>query len=371
MSADDSGVDAGSNASDDSIGMSLASSVSDYDRDEFNDNAVDIAVIDNNINRDNEDNNGNNQSDFEFRMIVSSSPSTSSIPAMASVASTSVETSTSSHLLPSSSHHYPYDSLCLPSSSHNNRMVPMFDNQSEHSSVDYKSDNNVQVFNDLNYNSEEQHDLKPKMRSIRPKSHDIKRKHISKDITGERLLRRSANCNDIETVRRLLDEGIDPVSCDERSRTALHFAACKGNTQIAQLLLEKGANPNQKDAIGNTPLHLAACTNNIQVITLLLSAGTDIHSLDNSGRTPLHLAQSKLKLIQSMQRSDSTINSKHLKNEVMQVLEMMSIYWHRSGKNAELELLTTFTNRLHLSQTSEEVGTDVSDLLTSLSHLSL
>ncbi|CAG2122571.1 unnamed protein product [Medioppia subpectinata] len=53
---------------------------------------------------------------------------------------------------------------------------------------------------------------------------------------------------------------------------------------------------------------------------------------------------------------------------------MMSIYWHRSGKNAELELLTTFTNRLHLSQTTEEVGRvgiDVKDLLTSLSHLTL
>ncbi|CAG2169912.1 unnamed protein product, partial [Oppiella nova] len=56
---------------------------------------------------------------------------------------------------------------------------------------------------------------------------------------------------------------------------------------------------------------------------------------------------------------------------VLQVLHMMSIYWHRSGKNAELELLTTFTNRLHLSQTTEEVGIDVKDLLTSLSHLTL
>ena len=166
-------------------------------------------------------------------------------------------------------------------------------------------------------------------------------------------------------------------------------------------MLEKGADPNQKDAIGNTALHLAVCTNNVEVITLLLSAGTDIKSLDNWGRTPLHLAQSKLKMIQSMQRSDLSINSGQLKNEVLQVLQMMSIYWHRSGKSAEL--LTAFTNRLHLSQTSEEVtisynkyiciyrgrtnkglavlslifvflekvGTDVKDLLTSLSHLTL
>jgi hypothetical protein len=121
----------------------------------------------------------------------------------------------------------------------------------------------------------------------------------------------------------------------------------------ARILLENGANPNQKDAVGNTALHLAACTNNIEVITLLLTAGTDINSLDNSGRTPLHLAQSKLKMLQSIQRSN--INSNQIKGEVLQVVEMMSVYLQRSGKNAEVELLSAFTNRLHLHQTIEEV----------------
>jgi len=107
--------------------------------------------------------------------------------------------------------------------------------------------------------------------------------------------------------------------------------------------------------VGNTALHLAACTNNIEIITLLLTAGTDINSLDNSGRTPLHLAQSKLKMLQSMQRSNLSINSNQIKSEVLQVVEMMSVYLQRSGKNAEVELLSAFTNRLHLHQTREEV----------------
>ena len=56
--------------------------------------------------------------------------------------------------------------------------------------------------------------------------------------------------------------------------------------------------------MGNTPLHLAACLNNIKVVTLLLQGGTDIFSSDNYGRNPLQLAQSKLRLVQTLQNPD-------------------------------------------------------------------
>ena len=120
---------------------------------------------------------------------------------------------------------------------------------------------------------------------------------------------------------------------------------------IVKLLLEYGADPNQKDVVGNTPLHLAACIDKIDIITLLLKAGTDINSSDNCGRTPLNIAQAKLKLLQS----NTSTNSYQLKNEVLQVVEMMLIYLQRSGKNAEVDLLSAFSSRLNLHQTKEEV----------------
>lgn len=187
-----------------------------------------------------------------------------------------------------------------------------------------------------------------------------------KHIIGERKLRAASNSNAVETVRSLLDLDVNPCASDSRQRTALHFAAAGGHTEVAQLLLERGADPNQRDSVGNTPLHLAACTTHIEMVTLLLKAGTDINALDYSGRSPFHLAQSKLKLLQM----NKEYSSAQLKTEIIHVLEMMQVYLQRSGRCGE-DLINAFSNRLHHHQTREEVDNDVSDLLCSLSHLSL
>uniref|UniRef100_A0A224YSC2 Ankyrin repeat domain-containing protein 54 n=1 Tax=Rhipicephalus zambeziensis TaxID=60191 RepID=A0A224YSC2_9ACAR len=172
-----------------------------------------------------------------------------------------------------------------------------------------------------------------------------------RNIIGERKLRIAAITNQIPLVRRLLETGVNPCAADERCRTALHFAACKGHLEIIKMLLEHGANPNQRDIVGNTPLHL----------------GTDVNSLDNSGRTPLHLAQSKLRVL----KVDVAKSSENVKQEVMNVIEMLQVYLQRSGKPAESDLLGAFSTRLRLHQTRQEVDNDVQDLLSSLAHLSL
>ncbi|GIX99402.1 ankyrin repeat domain-containing protein 54 [Caerostris extrusa] len=149
-------------------------------------------------------------------------------------------------------------------------------------------------------------------------------------------------------------------------RSALHFAAAGGHTEIARLLIERGADL-INGLVGNTPLHLAACTTHIEMVTLLLKAGTDINALDYSGRSPFQLAQSKLKLLQR----NTEYSSAQLKTEVEHVLEMMQVYLQRSGRSVEMDLINSFSNRLHHHQTREEVDTDVKDLLSSLSHLNI
>lgn len=119
--------------------------------------------------------------------------------------------------------------------------------------------------------------------------------------------------------------------------------------------------------MGNTPLHLAACTNHTEMVTLLLKYGTDVTTLDKSGRSPLQLAKSKLKLLQSGEGKEVS----GLKVQVLQVIEMMQVYLQRSGKQAAVDLLSSFTSRLHLHQTKAEVDIDVQDLLSNLSHLSI
>ncbi|MED6263652.1 hypothetical protein CHARACLAT_006668, partial [Characodon lateralis] len=93
---------------------------------------------------------------------------------------------------------------------------------------------------------------------------------MGKDIYAAKRMREAANSNDIDTVRKFLQDDIDPCAADDKGRTALHFSSCNGNDGIVQLLLSYGADPNQRDSLGNTPLHLAACTNHVPVITTLL-----------------------------------------------------------------------------------------------------
>jgi len=182
----------------------------------------------------------------------------------------------------------------------------------------------------------QQSQLKTKMRS--PKSTSgLRSKYNShvqddwakvKSAIAERKLRGAANTNNTEMVERLLSGHLASVkSVDEHKRSALHFAAAKGYSEVVEMLLRHGADPNQKDRLGNTAMHLAACTNHVPVVTLLLRAGTDLTTLDNNGRTPLQLAQSKLKILQ--RNGSQSGEMSRVKAEVSSVLEMMKEYLSR------------------------------------------
>uniref|UniRef100_A0A3B4B1F8 Ankyrin repeat domain-containing protein 54 n=1 Tax=Periophthalmus magnuspinnatus TaxID=409849 RepID=A0A3B4B1F8_9GOBI len=189
---------------------------------------------------------------------------------------------------------------------------------------------------------------------------------IGKDIYAVKRLREAANSNDIDTVRRLLEDDIDPCAADDKGRTALHFSSCNGNENIVQLLLSYGADPNQRDSLGNTPLHLAACTNHVPVITTLLRGGARVDALDRAGRTPLHLARSKLNILQE---GDSR-SLENLRGEVTQIIQMLREYLNLMGQSEAKERLEHISTQLQHTRTKEQVD-EVTDLLASFTSLSL
>lgn len=70
--------------------------------------------------------------------------------------------------------------------------------------------------------------------------------------SGVRLMY-SANENDLDGIRELLDSGVDVNFRDIDGRTALHIAACQGLTDVvALLLLERGAEVDPRDRWGST-----------------------------------------------------------------------------------------------------------------------
>ena len=80
---------------------------------------------------------------------------------------------------------------------------------------------------------------------------------------------------------------------DEWGKTALHYAALRGDADLLATLLERGAMADRRDGGGSTPLHLAIFNRREGVVfTLAQRSDVDVNALDGSGFTPLCIAAS-------------------------------------------------------------------------------
>jgi uncharacterized protein len=96
---------------------------------------------------------------------------------------------------------------------------------------------------------------------------------------------------DRNAVRSLLKEAADVNAAQGDGMTALHWAATKGDAEMAQLLLYAGANVKSATRIGGfTPLFMAAENGNAPVVEVLLKAGSDVKQTAMNGFTPLMMA---------------------------------------------------------------------------------
>lgn len=77
---------------------------------------------------------------------------------------------------------------------------------------------------------------------------------------------------------------------DARQRTALHWAALRGDLHAVESLLNAGADVNRTDEFKCTPLHYAVSAATPRIVELLILSGADVHSTDNGDNSPLHYA---------------------------------------------------------------------------------
>lgn len=118
---------------------------------------------------------------------------------------------------------------------------------------------------------------------------------------GDTALHVAAAGHRVEIVNLLLAAGADPNAAGNHRRSSpLHYAAdgyvnspawdAKRQVETIRRLLEQGAACNAQDKNGATPLHRAVRTRCAAAVKHLLKAGCDPAMRNNSGSTPFHLA---------------------------------------------------------------------------------
>jgi uncharacterized protein len=94
-----------------------------------------------------------------------------------------------------------------------------------------------------------------------------------------------------DAVRSLLKDGADVNTTQADGMTALHWAAQKGDVELAKMLLYASANLKATTRIGGyTPLLIASKSGDAAMIETLAAAGADPNGTTANGTTPLMLA---------------------------------------------------------------------------------
>ncbi|KAE8605305.1 hypothetical protein XENTR_v10015059, partial [Xenopus tropicalis] len=115
--------------------------------------------------------------------------------------------------------------------------------------------------------------------------------YIMAEITE---LHQAAALGDYDLVSQILKKGLyDPnyKDGDWNDRTALHWAAAKGQADTVKLLIEYGARPCLRTDSGWTAAHFAAESGKLSVLRALHSLHAPIDMADLHGDTPKRIAE--------------------------------------------------------------------------------
>ena len=116
---------------------------------------------------------------------------------------------------------------------------------------------------------------------------------------------------EIETIEKLLADGISPNIQNEDGKSLLHVACDDGYFGLLELLLQNGADPNIEDKDGDTPFDYAVFRNHKEFQEMLIAHGaTIIRDRQSSVERNWQLIQEGQENVRAMQTLLSLINKK-------------------------------------------------------------
>jgi len=116
-----------------------------------------------------------------------------------------------------------------------------------------------------------------------------------------------------DAVRTLLKDGADVNTAQADGMTALHWAAQKGDVELAKVLLYASANVRATTRIGGyTPLLIASRNGDAAMIDTLLTGGADANNATTNGTTALMLASAagKVDAVKLLLAKGADVNAK-------------------------------------------------------------
>ncbi|ARF02833.1 SWPV1-274 [Shearwaterpox virus] len=104
------------------------------------------------------------------------------------------------------------------------------------------------------------------------------------------MLKNAIKMNNIDNIKKLLDDRIYGKDIDKEDSLLLHYAIKHGNKYATELLLEDGVDVNTTDNYLSTPIHYAINLYNLEIVTLLMKYKADTSIKDSKGITPFYYA---------------------------------------------------------------------------------
>jgi len=112
---------------------------------------------------------------------------------------------------------------------------------------------------------------------------------------NQRSLFDAAGTGDLDRVKHLIAEGMDPDTVNENGETPLIEAIWGGFTDVSVYLINSGGDVNRTTQNGIGPIHIAAWEGHADILKLLIQSGVPSDKQDRSGWTPLHYAVNEQK----------------------------------------------------------------------------